>query len=117
MTVKKNGGASRGHFSTPSSFSSSGETAEELWHTGAFRVERIVSSGFVSPPSFWYDQEEDEWVAVLSGEGTLEFEDGSLEKLKEGDWIFLPAGLRHRVAFTTKEPPCIWFAVFGRKTE
>ena len=117
MTVKKNGAVSRGRFSPPTFFSSSGETAEELWRTGAFRVERIVSSGFVSPPSFWYDQDEDEWVAVLSGEGTLEFGDGSLETLKEGDWVFLPARLRHRVAFTTTEPPCVWLAVFGRKTE
>ncbi len=112
MTVKKKGTASRGHFSHPSP-SSSGEIAEELCRTGAFRVERIVSHGTSSPPSFWYDQKEDEWVAVLSGEGTLEFEDGSLETLKEGDWIFLPAHLRHRVAATTKEPPCVWLAVFG----
>lgn len=112
MTEKKKGAASRGHF-PPFSFLLSGETIEEVCRTAAFRVERIVSSGFASPSSFWYDQDEDEWVAVLSGEGTLEFEDGSLETLKVGDWIFLPARLRHRVAFTTKEPPCVWLAVFG----
>ena len=117
MTFIKKEGVSRGHFSAASSSTSADEYAEELWRTGAFRVERIVSSGFVSPPSFWYDQDEDEWVAVLSGEGTLEFGDGSLETLKEGDWVFLPARLRHRVAFTTTEPPCVWLAVFGRKTE
>jgi hypothetical protein len=29
-------------------------------------VERIVSLGQVSPPGFWYDQAEGEWVLVLA---------------------------------------------------
>lgn len=111
MTVRKRA-RSRGHFS-PLSPPLSGEALEEVCRTGSFRVERIISSDFSSPPSFWYDQEEDEWVVLLSGEGTLEFEDGSLERLREGDWIFLPARLRHRVAATTQDPPCVWLAVFG----
>ena len=111
MTVDKKAATTRGHFSPPSFFS--GETSEEVCRTGSFRVERILSFGVHSPSSFWYEQEEDEWVAVLSGEGTLEFEDGSKEILKEGDWIFLPAHIRHRVASTTKEPPCVWLAVYG----
>ena len=113
MTFRKMTGRTRGSFPSLPPLSYGGETADELCRTGVFRVERIVSSGFSSPPSFWYDQDEDEWVAVLSGEGTLEFEDGSLETLREGDWIFLPARLRHRVAATTDEPPCVWLAVFG----
>lgn len=114
MTAEKMTGRMRGRFSSLPSAPFTGEISEELCHTGSFRVERIVSSGDQSPPSFWYDQEEDEWVAVLSGEGTIEFEDGRMEKLRVGDWIFLPARLRHRVALTTKEPPCVWLAVFGR---
>src|SRR5712671_843401 len=31
------------------------------------RVERIVSLGQASPPGFWYDQAEGEWVLVLAG--------------------------------------------------
>ena len=89
------------------------EIFEELLRTSSFRVERIVSTGQASPPGFWYDQEKDEWVALLQGEAALEFEDGSAETLRSGDWIFLPAHMRHRVASTSKEPPCIWLAVFG----
>ena len=89
------------------------EIFEELLRTPSFRMERIVSSGQASPPGFWYDQEEDEWVALLQGEAALEFEDGSADKLRSGDWVFLPAHMRHRVASTSKEPPCIWLAVFG----
>ncbi len=112
MTVEKKEAASRGHFS-PLSFPLSGEISEEVCRTGSFRVERIVSFGASSPPSFWFDQEEDEWVVVLSGEGILEFEDERRDVLKEGDWVFIPARVRHRVASTTKAPPCVWLAVFG----
>ena len=31
------------------------------------RVERIVSFGQASPPGFWYDQDESEWVILLAG--------------------------------------------------
>ncbi len=89
------------------------EIFEELLRTSSLRVERIVSTGQTSPQGFWYDQEEDEWVALLLGEAVLEFEDGTLETLRSGDWVFLPAHIRHRVASTSFKPPCIWLAVFG----
>ena len=31
------------------------------------RIERIVSRGHTSPPDFWYDQPQAEWVIVLAG--------------------------------------------------
>ena len=49
-----------------------GEVAEPLWENSAFRLERIVSRGDVSPAGFWYDQEETEWVSLLSGCALLE---------------------------------------------
>jgi len=89
------------------------ELFQDLVRAASFRVERIVSAGQSSPPGYWYDQEEDEWVALLQGEAALEFEDGGVVELSSGDWVFLPARLRHRVARTSVEPPCIWVAVFG----
>ena len=86
-----------------------------LWETPDLRVERIVSTGQVSPEGFWYDQEEDEWVSVLEGEGEVEFPGGEKRRLKRGDTLFLPAHLRHRVSFTTARPPCVWLGVFGRR--
>ncbi|HNX20708.1 MAG TPA: cupin, partial [Acidobacteriota bacterium] len=54
----------------------------EEWAVGpAARVERIVSTGQASPPGFWYDQERDEWVALLSGAATLLFEGGERVEL------------------------------------
>lgn len=41
------------------------------------RIDRIVSQSHSSPPSFWYDQDECEWVIILRGHAILEFEEAS----------------------------------------
>src|SRR5829696_214788 len=46
-----------------------------LLEAAGVRVERIVSHGHASPPGFWYDQDDAEWVLVLKGAAVLEFED------------------------------------------
>jgi cupin 2 domain-containing protein len=52
----------------------------------AVRIERIVSKGHASPAGFWYDQHEAEWVAVLSGEARLRFEESDrVVSMKPGD--------------------------------
>ncbi|MGI6782948.1 MAG: cupin domain-containing protein [Aminivibrio sp.] len=109
-------GAARNLFQIPGRLPDE-EFFEELLNTPSLRVERIVSTGQVSPQDFWYDQEEDEWVALLQGEAELEFDDGRTLKLQKGDWAFLPARARHRVSFTSAEPPCIWLAVFAPPAE
>ncbi len=80
---------------------------------GALRIERIVSTGQASPPGFWYDQEEGEWVAVLQGSARLLIE-GELEPrlMRSGDFIDLPPRTRHRVEGTDPETPTVWLAVF-----
>ena len=77
-------------------------------------VERIISTGQVTPAGEWYDQERDEWVALLQGEAVLSLEEGRILELKAGDWVFIPAHEKHRVERTSSEPPCIWLAVHGR---
>jgi GNAT superfamily N-acetyltransferase len=84
---------------------------------GAARVERIVSRGHASPPGFWYDQEEDEWVAVIAGAARLEIAEGDAVRvidLGPGDWIDLPRHCRHRLAWTAADVDTIWLAVFRR---
>ena len=73
------------------------------------RVERIVSFGHTTD---WVDQDEDEWVAVLAGEGVLEFADGTSRTLRAGDCVTIPRHLRHRVAATAADEPTVWLAVF-----
>lgn len=78
------------------------------------RIERIASFGQASLPGFWYDQEEAEWVVLLEGESCLEWEDGRLLRMQPGDWVFIPARERHRVAWTAPGRATIWLAVFSR---
>ena len=89
---------------------------EELFETlcarPGVRIERIVSTGQSSPPGFWYDQPDDEWVALLSGAATLRFADEDAPRiLRPGDWIFIPAHRRHRVDQTDAEVASVWLAV------
>jgi cupin 2 domain-containing protein len=100
----------RGRFSTRDSKPRKGETIEILagLPDGA-RVERIVSRGEASPPGFWHDQDDDEWVMLAAGTATVVFEDHRA-RLRSGDWLLIPAHCRHRVASTSKD--AVWLAVF-----
>ena len=73
------------------------------------KIERIVSHTHSSPPGFWYDQAEDEWVIVLRGQATLECQGGELIELKEGDFVNIPSHVRHRVQRTDFQT--VWLAV------
>ena len=75
-------------------------------------VERIVSNGQTTPEGQWYDQDRDEWVAVLEGEARLGYDDGREITLRRGDHVFLPQHVKHRVTYTSR--PCVWLAIFGR---
>jgi len=89
------------------------EEFTEMLRSKNLRIERIVSSGQTTPDGQWYDQDEDEWVALIQGEAILEYENGEKVQLSAGDHILLPAHCRHRVAYTSANPPCIWLAVFA----
>ena len=89
------------------------EVTSDLVSAQGMRLERIVSHGQASPADFWYDQEEAEWVIVLSGSARLVIE-GEIEErtLSVGDAVFLPAHCRHRVAWTDPDSPTVWLALF-----
>ncbi|SDC99025.1 cupin 2 domain-containing protein [Cupriavidus sp. YR651] len=78
---------------------------------GEVTIERIVSNGQSSPPGFWYDNPQDEWVLVVAGSGAVETDTGAMHKLVPGDWLHLPAHCRHRVAWTDPAQPTVWLAV------
>jgi len=73
------------------------------------RIERIISTGHTSD---WYDQSETEFVVLLEGNATLEFENNRFVELTKGDTILIKPHERHRVVFTSTEPHCVWFCVF-----
>jgi|SRR5215475_8809552 len=88
------------------------EHVEELLRVGSVRIERIVSYGQASPPGFWYDQDWAEWVIVLGGAARLLFEgEPAPRELKTGDYVHIPAHMRHRIEWTAPDAPTVWLAV------
>ncbi|WMN59595.1 cupin domain-containing protein [Pseudoalteromonas xiamenensis] len=90
------------------------EVFESIITSQSIRVERIVSKGHETPENSWYDQDEHEWVCILQGRGTLEFADGSTKTLNVGDYVNIPAHVKHRVSATSVDPITIWLAIFYR---
>jgi len=87
------------------------EVFETLFDNQHVRIERITSVDMQSDDCDWYDQDHDEWVMVLQGEGGLKFEDGSRVVMKPGDYLFIPAHHKHLLTHTSDNPPCIWLAI------
>jgi len=88
------------------------EVLETFLARGGVTIQRIVSHGQATPDGDWYDQDTDEWVVVLIGGAGLEIEgEGSVRELGPGDFVFLPARERHRVAWTSADEPTVWLAI------
>jgi len=88
------------------------EVFEEIVNSGPVRIERIISHGHSSPETGWYQQDENEWVIVLSGTGTLRLDNGEDITLGPGDYHLIPAQQPHKVIQTAADEPTIWLAVF-----
>lgn len=93
----------------PADFSE--ELVQTIVASGDIKIERIVSKGHQSPPDYWYDQEQNEWVFLAKGEAKLQFQDQTLH-LKAGDYVNIPAHQKHRVDWTTPDQETVWLAVF-----
>ncbi len=89
------------------------EIFETIINRKNLKIERIISTGQTTPKGTWYDQEKDEWVILLQGEATLLYSDHSAIDLKAGDYLLIKAHQKHRVTFTSVDPPCIWLAIHG----
>ncbi len=76
------------------------------------RIERILSRGHSTPGNYWYDQKQNEYVILLKGEAGLLFEDGDdVLVLRPGDYVNIPAGVKHRVDWTSPDEDTVWLAV------
>ncbi len=69
-------------------------------------VERIVSSAETEPVE--YVQTQDEWVVLVHGTAVLCLA-GEALALTAGDYLFIPAGVPHRVEGTSNG--ALWLAV------
>jgi len=93
------------------------EMLDTLLQSGDTRIERIVSKGHTSPQSGWYDQAQHEWVILLEGAATIAFEDGKETNLSKGDYLNIPAHVKHKVSWTDPDVETIWLAVFYGNAE
>jgi cupin 2 domain-containing protein len=88
------------------------ELTELLWEAESLRIERIVSHGQSSPPGFWYDSDQDEWVLLLSGAARLRMEACDVPvAMRAGDYLLLQAHTRHRVEWTAPHQKTVWLAI------
>jgi len=88
------------------------EILETIIKSKNCKIKRIISKGHTTPEGKWYDQDENEFVLVLKGNAELLFEDNKKIKMKEGDYINIPAHVKHKVEKTDAEKETIWLAVF-----
>ncbi len=89
------------------------ELFETLVDSGGTRIERIISESNASPEGFWYDQDENEWVVLLKGKAALKFyDDKQILIMNPGDWVEIPAHLKHRVEWTDPVEKTVWVGVF-----
>ena len=87
------------------------ELVQTLFKSASVRIERIVSLGHASPEGFWYDQEQHEWVLLVSGAARLRFEGQEPIEMRPGSYINIPAHTRHQVEWTDPRQTTIWLAV------
>lgn len=88
------------------------ELCQTLFENPSIRIERIVSEGHVSAENFWYDQEQSEWVMLLQGQAKLSIMGADSVELNPGDYLLLPTHCKHRVDWSSKDPACIWLAIY-----
>jgi cupin 2 domain-containing protein len=96
----------RGRLGDPGSAPSSGERAELLLERPGIAIEHILTGRLAGPVD--YRQPAAEWVVLLAGSARLEV-GGEAVELTAGDWIFLPAGIEHRLEDAA--PGSSWLAV------
>jgi len=89
------------------------EEVKVLLERSGLRLERIVSHGHASPPGYWYDQDDGEWVMVIRGRARLRVEGETEDRsFGPGDYMYLAPHVRHRVTWTAPDTPTVWLALF-----
>ncbi|MDP8323309.1 MAG: cupin domain-containing protein [Candidatus Stygibacter australis] len=89
------------------------EISQIIFDKQQIRIERIVSAGQASPPGFWYDQPQNEWILLLSGNAVIKYRNpDEIFQLKPGSYLYIPAHQLHRVDKTSDAENTLWLAFF-----
>ena len=82
---------------------------------GAMRAQIMRASQGMSQPTGWHYHECDQqFIHMLKGWVDLEFEDGRKIRLKAGDSMMIPGGLRHNETATADEMEILEVSVPAR---
>ncbi len=92
------------------------EEYSEILTQGDAQIMRIISTGQITQVDQWYDQDNDEWVVLLDGEAHLLFEGQEVIVMQKGDYLLIKAHEKHRVVYTSTQPPCVWLAIHSNLT-
>lgn len=84
------------------------EIVEILKENENVKIEKIISTGQTTD---WMEQEQEEFVMLIQGEAIIEYENKKQE-LSAGDTVIIKKNEKHRVAYTSENPCCIWICVF-----
>ena len=87
------------------------EFIEDLLVNKNFKLEKIISEGHSSPENFWYDQDKNEFVILLTGSAVLSYDSGQNFSMKPGDYLTIPAHQKHRVDKTDLFQKTFWLAL------
>ena len=88
------------------------EEFRDLFAAPGLRIERIVSTGQVTPQGEWLEQAWGEWVILLQGAARLRIAgEAAAVTLLVGDYLHIARGTRHRVEWTDPAMPTVWLAV------
>ena len=86
-------------------FSDLEEVEEGIFENDRVRALRTMSLNQVTD---FMVQDEDEFVILMDGFASIETE-SEVVRMKKGDFLFIPKGLRHRVIDQDK---ALWFCLF-----
>ena len=89
-------------------FDKTKEIVEILKENENVKIEKIISTGQTTD---WMEQEEEEFVMLIQGEAIIEYEN-KMQELRAGDTVIIKKNEKHRVAYTSKNPCCIWICIF-----
>ena len=84
------------------------EIVEILKENENVKIEKIISTGQTTD---WMEQEKEEFVMLIQGEAIIEYKNKKQE-LRAGDTVIIKKNEKHRVAYTSENPCCIWICVF-----
>ncbi|MBN2746152.1 MAG: cupin domain-containing protein [Bacteroidales bacterium] len=90
------------------------EAIHVLENNENLKIETIFSPGSERGFDKWYLQPEEEFIYLIQGEAIIEFINNEQLKLTKGDFFKIPAGISHRVAYTSSTPSCIWLTIFNK---